>query len=417
MPTTPTPPPAKRHYGWMIILTGMAVIFACLGLGRFALGMLLPSMGAALDLSYARMGVISTGNFAGYMVAVAIAGTVAQRLGARCTIALGLVLVGSTMMMMGRAEHYLQILPLYVATGIGSGLSNVPLMGLVSHWFVKEARGRAAGIMISGNGMAILCAGLYVPWVNTRFGVEGWRLGWVSMGIVALAVAMMAAALLRNTPQEKGTSPMGRSETVSNNTAGAQPQPEKPRWIMVHLGVIYALFGATYVVYATFIVTTLVDEYGFSEQVAGNFWAVVGALSIFSGPLFGWLSDRLGRRTGMLVVFTLFTTAYGLVGMQLPIMWLYASIALYGIVVWSVPTIMAAAVGDYLGPNRAAKAFGFITLYFGTGQILGPVLAGFIADSTGSFRSAFGMCAAATLTAVVLAFFLPRPHNPPRQSA
>jgi predicted MFS family arabinose efflux permease len=231
------------------------------------------------------------------------------------------------------------------------------------------------------------------------------------MGIVALAAAIMAASLLRNTPREMGTSPMGRPEAVSNGSAGAQPHLEKPRWIMTHLGMIYVLFGATYVVYATFIVTMLVDEYGFSEQVAGNFWAVVGALSIFSGPLFGWLSDRLGRRTGMLVVFSFFTTAYGLVWVQLPIMWLYASIALYGIVVWSVPTIMAAAVGDYLGPNRAAKAFGFITLYFGAGQISGPVLAGFIADSTGSFRSAFGMCAAATLLAVILAFFLPRPRQ------
>jgi len=363
-------------------------------------------------LSYARMGLISTGNFTGYMFAVAIAGYVAQRLGARWTIALGLVMVGSTIMLVGRAEHYYQILPLYVATGIGSGLSNVPLMGLVSHWFVKEARGRAAGIMISGNGIAILCAGLYVPWINTRFGLEGWRYGWVTMGIVVLGVAVMSAMFLRNNPSEKGTTPMGRPEAAPNCTADAQDTPsEKFRWIMVHLGLIYALFGATYVVYATFIVTTLVDEYGFSEQVAGNFWAVVGALSIFSGPLFGWLSDRLGRRTGMLIVFTLFTTAYGLVGMQLPVIWLYASIAVYGIVVWSVPTIMAAAVGDYLGPNRAAKAFGFVTLYFGTGQIFGPVLAGFIADSSGTFRSAFGMCAVATLTAVILAFFLPRTRN------
>lgn len=409
MPSTSTRRPPKLHYGWVISITGTAVIFACLGLGRFALGMLLPAMGTALDLSYARMGLISTGNFTGYMFAVAIAGYVAQRLGARWTIALGLVLVGSSIILVGRAEHYLQILPLYVATGIGSGLSNVPLMGLVSHWFVKEARGRAAGVMISGNGIAILCAGLYIPWVNTRFGIEGWRHGWVTMGIIVLGVALMSAMLLRNNPGEKGTTPMGRPETVPNGTARTQDNLQrKPRWIMVHLGLIYALFGATYVVYATFIVTTLVDEYGFSEQVAGNFWAVVGALSIFSGPLFGWISDRLGRRTGMLMVFTLFTTAYGLVGMQLPVIWLYASIALYGIVAWSVPTIMAAAVGDYLGPNRAAKAFGFITLYFGMGQIFGPALAGFIADSSGTFRSAFGMCAAATLAAVILAFFLPR---------
>lgn len=411
MPTSSPRFPAKLHYGWVIAITGTAVIFACLGLGRFALGMLLPSMGTALDLSYARMGLISTGNFAGYMFAVAMAGTVAQRLGARWAIALGLVMVGGSIILVGRAEHYFQILPLYVVTGMGTGLSNVPLMGLVSHWFAKETRGRAAGLMISGNGIAILLAGLYIPWINTRLGAEGWRHGWINMGIVVLGVALMSAMLLRNNPREKGTIPMGRPEAVPDGATGPQDTcPRKPRWIMVHLGLIYALFGATYVVYATFIVTTLVDDYGFSEQVAGNFWAVVGALSIFSGPLFGWLSDRWGRRAGMLMVFTLFTTAYGLVGMQLPLIWLYASIALYGITAWSVPTIMAAAVGDYLGPNRAAKAFGFITLFFGMGQILGPLLAGFIADSSGTFRSAFGMCAAATLTAVILAFFLPRPR-------
>lgn len=408
--TTPIRRLSNLHYGWVIAFTGTAVLFACLGLGRFALGMLLPAMGTALDLSYSHMGIIGTGNFIGYMFAVALAGFVAQRLGARLTITLGLVLVGSTMMLVGRADHYLQILSLYVATGIGSGLSNVPLMGLVSHWFFKDARGRAAGIMLSGNGIAILCSGLYIPWVNTRFGMDGWRHGWITMGIVVLGVALLSAILLRNNPEEKGTTAIGR------NTIPMDVSPEvedkhlpKTKWIMVHLGLIYALFGATYVVYATFIVTTLVDEHGFSEHVAGNFWAVVGALSIFSGPLFGWLSDRLGRRIGMLIVFTLFTLAYGLVGFHLPTTWLYGSIALYGIAVWSVPTIMAAAVGDYLGPVRAARAFGFITLFFGMGQIFGPALAGYLADVTGTFRIGFGMCAAATLTAVVLTYFLPRP--------
>ena len=71
---------------------------------------------------------------------------------------------------------------------------------------------------------------------------------------------------------------------------------------------------------------------------------------------------------------------------------------------------MAAAGGDYLGPNRAAKAFGFITLFFGMGQIIGLALAGFLADASGTFHIAFGMCAAATLTAVILTFFLPPPR-------
>ena len=58
------------QYKWLIAFTGMLALFTALGLGRFALGMLLPSMGATLDLSYAQMGFIGTVNFVGYFVAI-----------------------------------------------------------------------------------------------------------------------------------------------------------------------------------------------------------------------------------------------------------------------------------------------------------------------------------------------------------
>lgn len=178
---------------------------------------------------------------------------------------------------------------------------------------------------------------------------------------------------------------------------------------MVHLGLIYTLFGATYVVYATFIVTALVDERGYAEDVAGTFWAVVGALSVCSGPLFGWVSDKLSRKAGMMMVFCLFTVSYALVALKLPAYCLYFSITIFGLTVWSIPSIMAATVGDYMGPLQAAKAFGFVTLFFGAGQIVGPAVAGYLADAFGSFRIAFGMCAALTAAAAGLAFFLRRP--------
>jgi MFS family permease len=399
------------HYGWVIVLTGMAVLFACLGLGRFSLGMLLPSMGTSLKLNYSQMGLIGTGNFVGYMLSVVLAGVIARAMGARWTITSGLIMVGGSMVLISRAAGFLEVMSLYVATGIGSGLANVPMMGLISHWFLKSNRGRAAGIMLSGNGIAIVFTGLLIPWINATRGHEGWRTGWLTIGLISLCIAAVAAFFLRNAPGEKGLSPLGVPEKVNAGT-GADPSKRAKRWIMVHLGCIYTLFGATYVVYATFIVTAMVNERGFGENTAGTFWAVVGGLSIFSGPLFGWLSDRLGRKTGMMLVFTLFTISYALVAADLPNSFLFASIGIFGLAVWSIPTIMAATVGDYMGPVRAVKAFGFITLFFGAGQITGPVVAGFTADITGTFSMAFWLCALLTASAVALTYFL----RPPAES-
>ena len=140
------------HYGWVIVGTGTLCIFASLGLGRFALGMLLPSMSETLNLSYAQMGFISTANFSGYLVSVLVSGFWAVRLGSRMLIVISLVVIGVSMILISRAESFLYLLFLYTLTGIGSGASNVPMMGLVANWFARKIRGRAAGFMVIGSG-------------------------------------------------------------------------------------------------------------------------------------------------------------------------------------------------------------------------------------------------------------------------
>jgi LPXTG-motif cell wall-anchored protein len=177
------------------------------------------------------------------------------------------------------------------------------------------------------------------------------------------------------------------------------------------LGSIYFLFGYTYVIYATFIVTTLVKERGLSETIAGNFWSWVGFLSLFSGPIFGTLSDRIGRKGGLMIVFALQMLAYLLVAANLPPFFLYLSIVFYGIVAWSIPSIMVAAVSEYVGVEKALAAFGFITFIFGLGQISGPSVAGILAEQTGSFSSSFFMAAGFAALAIVLTVFLKKPEH------
>jgi MFS family permease len=101
--------------------------------------------------------------------------------------------------------------------------------------------------------------------------------------------------------------------------------------------------------------------------------------------------------------------SYVLVASGLPGVFLYLSIGFYGIVAWSIPSIMAAAVGDYVGARNAAAAFGLVTFIFGFGQIAGPAVAGVLAERTGSFSSSFGMAAIFAGAAVMLTLFLKRP--------
>jgi MFS family permease len=410
------PAPAPRlHYAWIVAGTGMVCVLAGLGLGRFALGMLLPSMAASLGFSYVQLGWVGTGNFVGYLAAVLVCGPLSARLGPRRLVFGALLLMAATMLLISRAGSFAPILLLYALTGFGSGAVNVPVMGLVARWFATSIRGRAAGFVVIGSGFAIVLSGWLIPFVNRRVGAEGWRTSWTILAVLILGVAALALALLRDRPEDVGLEVLGRA--AGAHPAPPAPRPASPRFssfqspAVWRLGAIYFLFGFTYVIYVTFIVTSLVKEHGFSEAIAGTFWSAIGFLSLFSGPVFGTLSDRLGRRAGLAIVFAIQATAYALVALPLPIGALYLSVACFGVVAWSIPSIMLAAVSDQVGPEHALSAFGFITFVFGLGQIAGPAVAGALAERTGSFHSAFGMAAALAVLAILLTSRLRRPGS------
>jgi len=406
-------PAANRiHYGWVVVLVGTLTIFACLGLARFAFGMLLPSMRDALAMSYDQMGFLGTGNFAGYLAAVAVAPFLLRRLSPRKMIAAGLLLIALCMFGIAASDRYLLILLLYTVVGIGSGMANIPVMVLVSFWFRREKRGRAAGLIVVGSGFAIIFSGFIIPLLNTGFAQDGWRVGWLLLGLIVLLVAVIAALLIRNDPAEKGLAPVGQARELEYDPSAGKGQ-SSPAKILTHLGLLYFIFGATYVIYGTFIVTTMVEEYAFIEATAGHFWSWVGFFSLFSGTLFGLLSDRAGRKRGLMTVFGVQTLAYLLAGSRLGPLALFGSVVLYGITVFAIPAIMAAAVGDYLGKARAAAAFSIITFCFAIGQTLGPAVAGMVAQSTGTFTVSYLASALMTTAAIIWAKYLPEPHSSP----
>jgi MFS family permease len=410
---TPLFKPRTVHYGWIIVATGALVLFSCLGLARYAYTMLLPGMQAGLGLTYDRMGFIGAGNFVGYLVAVLIAPTLIRRFRPRATIAAGLLLIAVCMLGISQCRGFTTVFILYLLVGMGGGFANIPLMALVTYWFRSEQRGKAAGLVIGGNGVAIIFAGFLIPLLNRSYGANGWRSGWLALGLISLAVTGCAAFLLRNHPSDLGLEPVGRAVSVPVD----QLKPREHRGdgaVLLRLGLLYLVFGATFMVFGTFIVTTMVREYGFSEAKAGLYWSWVGFFSLFSGVGFGALSDRIGRKRGLVLVFAVQTAAYLLAGLKPGSFGLIVSIVLYGSAVFAIPAIMAAAIGDYLGLARAATAFATVTIFFAAGQTVGPACAGVIAKATGSFTTAYKLAALLTGCASLFAALLPPP--PPAEA-
>ncbi len=418
----PSVTPAKvvegLHYGWWIVLSAVLSIFVCLGVGRFALGMLLPAMGQALPLDYVQMGWISTANFVGYLLGALWVRRLLPRHGERRLIAMSLMLIIATMVGVSASGGFVLILVLYGCTGVGSGIAMVSTMALVPQWFDRKWRGLAVGFLSVGFGLAIILAGWLVPLANAEMGAMGWRLGWGGLAALCLPMVLFCLIMIRNRPLDKGLEPFGESTSASGEwvappgmarmEANAGPRLHK---VIQRLATVYFLFGATYVVYGTFIVTTLVREHGMTEAKAGQFWIWLGVFSLFCGPLLGAFSDRLGRRAGLCLALFMQACAYALISYGSGAVAVYLSIALYGLSTFGVPLIMTAAVADYSSPQRAAVIIGTITAIFGVGQILGPVLAGVMADYSGSFTPAYLASAALVALAIAITLTLPDPPS------
>lgn len=406
------------HYAWVVAVTAMLVLLGAIGLARFSFGMIIPGMAADLGLDYSQQGFLGASYFVGYMAVMVVLPWLAARIGTRRLCVGGLVVVAVSLLALSMGRGSLLLSLSYLVTGLGSGAAFIGAMSLASLWFHPSHRARAAGVTTAGAGIGILVSGLIVPRMPGLFGLLPWQTVWLCFAALCLLFAGLAMVFVRNRPSDLGLTPYGRADagaTANDSDKAKSGGGTSGRgaigrhWpIILHLGAIYFLFAITALTYTTFIVTTMVDEFAVPKPTAGILWSVLGALSIFSGPLFGTVADRMGLRVGMASTLTVQATAFALVAFDAGPYGLYVSAVLFGLSAWSMPSIIAAAAGDYLGAEAAAAGFSVLTLMFAAGQVLGPAGAGVLAEWTGGFTSSYAVAVGLNALAVILCLFVKR---------
>jgi sugar phosphate permease len=382
----------RLHYSWIVLIIGTFVVFGALGLARFGYTVVLPSMQVGLGMDNTQAGVLATANLVGYLTLSVLGGALAARFGPRLVITVGLLLAGAGMLLTGMANAFLPAAVWRALTGIGSGASNVPVMGLLAAWFASRRRGLAAGIAATGSSIGLIVVGPAVPRILAAYAERGWRISWLIFGFTTLVIAILAWLLLRDRPEDMDLEPLGADRTgpKSDTRAGALQWSRVYRAPEVwHLGLVYVAFGFSYIIYMTFFTKFLISEGGYTQAEAGALFMTMGWFSLLCGLIWGWVSDVIGRKRALTIVYLIHAVAFSLFGLWKDPTGFMISAILFGLTAWSIPAIMAATCGDVLGPRMAPAALGFITLFFGVGQAIGPSVAGAMADASGTFVSAY----------------------------
>ena len=364
-----TSAPHDRRQLVSTAIAGALAMATAMGFGRFSFTPILPGMIVGLGLSSTQAGVIAAANFSGYL-AGAVAGAYGWAAGRERVIGLlSLLLTVLLLAGMGLSSSIAVFVVLRFLAGLASAFAMIFLTSIVLAHAARAGSEAVQSAHFGGVGFGIAASSLMVMLVGLSGG--DWRADWLIGAAVAGAMALAVLLLLPRTPVH------------------AAKIPREPPLVwdraLVLTTLSYGLFGFGYVVTATFIVT--MARLG-NSGAAVEFltWFVTGLAAAAS--LFVWRPVMLRIGLGGAYLVGLLIEAAGVLASVLleppaaPII----GGALLG-ATFMIITAYGLRLGRTLSPQSPRRVLAFMTAAFGIGQILGPLVAGWLAERTGSFSA------------------------------
>jgi predicted MFS family arabinose efflux permease len=343
-----------------------------LGIARFAYGLLLPDMKASLGWTYAAAGLLNTINAAGYLAGALAAAPVIRRLGAFRAVLYGAIACVVTLGLCALSGNFVLLSLARFVAGIGAAFAFIA--GGVIAAGLAQRHGARATFLLSlyfiGPGLGILVSGIATPALLAQFGPGSWWIAWGALAIISAVLTAIAASA----PID------GVSEADANTRDGVR------LWPIMLLLTGYFFFSAGSIGYLTFMIAAL-REAGGGALVQSVFWSLIG-LGGVSSP-FLW-SPLIARLSGGKAVAALVGITFVCVGVPLltQARWLlFVSAFISGGVFFAVVTAMTTFARRNYAPPSWPKAIAMMTVAFGLGQTLGPVISGGVTDMTSSLTS------------------------------
>ena len=368
---------------------------------RATLAVANPLIRQDLGLTVADMGLLLSAFLWAYAFSQLPAGALADRLGPRLMLTIGLGCWSLGQMLGGIVTSFWQFVGARLVLGAGEA-PHFPTCARVSRdWFNLRQRGTATGIWNCASSLGTMIS---LPLLTFLMQGFGWRAMFVTMGVVGLALSATIFAVFRN-PREVDLTPAERAFLAEGDAPGAASRVTWADWKRLFAfrttwGMIMGYFGCIYItwLYTAWLPGYLEIERHFTVGKTGWIAAIPFAFGVMGGIFGGRIVDILARRgidpirsrkipmASSLVATALFT----LIAAETPsdtlaIVCISASLFL----VYTCSS-SAWAMASVAAPANCTASLGAMQNFGGyIGGALAPTVTGFIVQGTGHFSLAF----------------------------
>ncbi len=395
------------YYGW-IMVTGVFFMVAISCGSFYSFGVFfVPIMKEFAWSRSVLSGVLFVSGIT-YAVVVPVIGSIADRFGYKWVSIVTAMLMGVGYILGSRAGT---VWEMYLFIGFFQGIgacAAIPLpLSMIANWFVKR-QGLALGIASAGIGTGAATVPLLVTFTETHF---GWRTAMLLLGSLILLIYIPIALLVIRRPSTSYVAahegePIVEFEKSPVNTIQdiSLIQALKTR----HFWSLFTIFGFC-ILCVGLIITHLVPfarDTGISAMSAASLLTIMGLCSILGRLTAGFLSDRVGANR---VLFC------GLLLQGIMILWLsqmdsqgmfYLFAALFGFAYGGNLVMVPRLTATIFGVKSMGAIFGGLSVADGIGFALGPLLAGYLFDLSGTYDDAFLITATGIFIAVAVTYFL-----------
>jgi MFS transporter, NNP family, nitrate/nitrite transporter len=259
----------------------------------------------------------------------------------------------------------------------------------VNAWFAPERRGLAIGIFGAGTGGTAIASFTTVQIADAY----GRAAPFVLVAVVLAVYAVVARVMLRDSPTRP--TPAAGSFIVRAWATLRQP-------VTLQLSLLYALAFGGFVAFSVYLPTYLTNAFGLERGDAALRTAGFVVLAVFARPIGGYLSDRLGPVTVLLVCFLAIAALALLASLELELL-PAGTVAFLGLAVFLGAGSGAtfALVAQLVEPARVGAVTGVVGAAGGLGGFVPPLVMGAIYGQVGDYSIGLALLALMSLLTAV----------------